>query len=173
MVQTSRPHHPETPDVLRTFGRDGWHLTVTQERHETRLGEMVIVCQHFGNAPLVHDEERRAIGEPPLFVWALGIQRERRGKLRLRLRNNIDIRVVLQAAHNLYGTLAEGLAQRRIMVEELCQDHLTRDERAALQGVADRDGFRVPLITRIQQGNSIARISEYGVHACFLGAPYK
>ena len=59
------------------------------------------------------------------------------------------------------------------MVEELCQNHLTRDDRAALQSVADRDGFRVQLITRIQQGNPVARISEHGVHACFLGAPYR
>ena len=83
-------------------------LTVTQERNETRLIEMVIVCQRFRDAPLLHDEERRAIGEPPLFVCALGIQRERRGKLRRRLRNNFYIWVVLQAAHNLDGTLAEG-----------------------------------------------------------------
>ena len=109
MVQTRRPHHPGTPNALRTFGRDGWHLTVTQERNETRLVKMVVVCQRFCNAPLLHDKERRAIGCPPLFVWALGIQRERRGKLRLRLRNNFDIRVVLQAAYDLYGTLAEGL----------------------------------------------------------------
>ena len=173
MVQTRRPHHPGTPDALRTCGRDGWHLTVTQERDETCLVEMVVVCQRFCNAPLWHDEERRAIGCPPLFVWTLGIPRERRGKLRRRLRNNFDIWVVLQAAHDLYGTLAEGLAQRRIMVEELCQDQLTRDERAALQGVADRDGFRVQLIARIQQGNPVARIRKHGVHACFLGAPYR
>src|SRR4051794_19651816 len=132
MVQTRRTHHFGTLDALRTFGRDGWHLMVTQERTETRLVEMVVVCQRFCNAPLVHDEERRAIGCSPLFVWALGIQRERRGKLRLRLRHNFYIWVVLQAAHNLYGTLAERLAQRRIMVEELCQDHLTRDDRSAL-----------------------------------------
>src|SRR5262249_17045209 len=143
VVQTRRTHHPETPDAFRTCGGDDWHLTVTQERNETRLVEMVVVCQRFGNAPLSHDEERRAIGEPPLFVWALGVQCERRGKLRLRLRHNVDIWVVLQAAHNLDGTLAEGLAQRRIMIEELCQDHLTCDDRMALQGVADCDGFRV------------------------------
>jgi len=173
MVQTRRTHHPGTPDALRTCGKDGWHLTVMQERNETRLVEMVVVCQRFCNVPLVQDEERRTIGCPPLFVWALGIQRERRGKLRLRLRHNFDIWVVLQAAHDLDGTLVERLAQRCIMVEELCQDHLTRDERAALQGVADRERFRVQLITRIKQGNPVARISEHGVHACFLGAPYK
>src|SRR6266511_513252 len=98
---------------------------------------MVIVCQRFRDAPLLHDEERRTIGCPPLFVWALGIQRERRGKLRLRLRNNFYLRVVLQAVHDLYCTLAEGRSQRRIMVEELCQDHLARDDRSALQGIAD------------------------------------
>jgi hypothetical protein len=119
---------------------------------------MAIVCQRFCTTPLLHDEERCAIGYPPLFVWTLSIQRERRSKLRLRLRNNFDIWVVLQAAHDLYGTLAKRLAQRRIIVEELCQDHLTRDDRAALQSVADRDGFRVQLITRIQQGNPVARI---------------
>ena len=73
---------------------------------------MVVVCQRFCNAPLLHDEERRTIGCSPLFVWALGIQRQSRGKLRLRLRHNVDIWIVLQAAHDLYGTLAEGLAQR-------------------------------------------------------------
>ena len=81
MVQTRWTHHPGTLDALRLGGRDGWHLTVTQERDETRLVEMVVVCQRFGNALLLHDEERRAIGCPPLFVWALGIQRERCRKL--------------------------------------------------------------------------------------------
>ena len=91
-------------------------LTVTQEKNEACLVELVIVCQCFRDTPLLHDEERRAIGCPPLFVWALGIPRERRGKLRLRLWNNFDIWVVLQAVHDLDGTLAEGLAQRRIIV---------------------------------------------------------
>lgn len=134
---------------------------------------MVVVCQRFRNALLLHDKKRRAIGESPLFVWALGIQRERRGKLRLRLRHNVDIWVVLQATHDLDGTLAEGLAQRRIMIEKLCQNHLTRDDGPPLQGVADCDGFCVQLIARVKEGNPVARISEHGVHACFLGAPYR
>src|ERR1044071_8756123 len=102
MFQTLRTHRPGTSDALRPFGRDSWHLTVTQERDETCLVEMVVVCQCFCHAPLVHDEERRTIGYPPLFIWTLGIQRERCGKLRLRLWNNVDIWVVLQAAHDLY-----------------------------------------------------------------------
>src|SRR5262249_22607401 len=82
------------------------HLTVTQERNETRLGAMIIVCQRFREAPLLHDEKRGAIGRPPRFVWALGLPGESRGKLRLRLRNTVYLRVVLQATHDLYGTFA-------------------------------------------------------------------
>src|SRR5262249_24487078 len=144
-----------------TCGGDRRQLTVTQERAETRLVEMIVVCQRFRNAPLLHAGERRAIGEPPLFVWALGIERECRGKLRLRLRHNFYVWIVLQAAHDLDGTVAEGLAQSRIMVEKLCQDHLTRDDGPPLQGAADCDGFRVQLIARIQEGNPVARIREH------------
>jgi len=88
-------------------------------------------------------------------------------------RHNFYVWIVLQATHDLYGTLAEGLAQGRTMIEELYQDHLTRDDSAAVQGAADREGFGVQLITRIKQGNPVARIREHGVHACFLGAPYR
>lgn len=81
------------------------HLAVTQEKDETCLVEMVVVCQRFCNAPLLHDEERGAVGYPPLFVWTLCIQRERRHKLRIRLRDNFHIRVVLKAVHDLHCTL--------------------------------------------------------------------
>ena len=56
---------PATPSQRRR-GR------LFQQRHETRLLEVVVGGQGFGDAMLLHHDERDAVRQGPIFVGALG-----------------------------------------------------------------------------------------------------
>ena len=88
------------------------------------------------------------------------------------LRDDCNLRVVLEAPHDLHRTLAERLTKRGIMIEKLRQDHLAGNTMSTLERLARCDGLRVQLITRVEQGNPVACICENRVHGRFLGAPY-
>lgn len=131
------------------------------------------MCQCFHNAPLLHNEERCAVGYSPFFVRTLGIQGESGCKLSICLRDDFNIDVALEATYDLHRTLAERLAKRGIMIEELRQNHLAGNNLPALEYLACCDGFGMQLITWVEQGNPVAGMSEHSVHAGFLGTPYR
>ena len=98
------PKFPITPfPDCRRSQKHCWSMA--EQSVETGLLEMFIVCERFGDFQLTHNQEGAAVGQAPLLVGRLLIQRQCVLKLQTSLWDHSTIWIRAYRANQIHGSL--------------------------------------------------------------------
>lgn len=141
---------------------------IPEKRYKSRLLKVIVVSQSFRDSSLLHEKNRRAIGQAPGFVRPPLVKRQRGSKKLCALRHDIELYTLLETAHRLYGSVPKRRSQTSAIIEELDEDHLAGDQRTARKLSAHFDRSAMQAIPRVEQSNPVTGIGEHRLHIGFL-----